>query len=64
MWVSRAKWKEVERRITTLEKEQLSNTEMIVNYIKDSESNANLLRESIDRLPEELEIIIKQKLSL
>ena len=64
MWVSKAKWKELERRITTLEKEQISNTEMIVNYIKDSESNANLLRENIDRLPEELEKIIEQKLFL
>lgn len=64
MWVPKAKWKELERRITTLEKEQLSNTEMIVNYIKDSESNANLLRENIDRLPGELEKIIEQKLSL
>jgi hypothetical protein len=52
MWISRKKYKELEKRVADLEKSQLRATEMVKEYIEDTESLSNVLERKIEAFPE------------
>lgn len=55
MWISRKKWRALEKRVADLEINQTKSANMVKDYIRDSENLANQLTERITRLPEILE---------
>lgn len=59
MWISKKKYKNLERRVADLEKSQLQAVDMVKEYIKDTESLSNNLSKEIETLP----VIIEKCLS-
>lgn len=51
MWISKKKYKNLERRVADLEKSQLQTVDMVKEYIEDTESLSNKLSKEIETLP-------------
>ena len=59
MWISKKKYKNLEKKVADLEKSQLQAVDMVKEYIEDTESLSSKLSKEIETLP----VIIKKCLS-
>lgn len=55
MWISKKKWKALEKKVADLEKSQLQANDKVKKYIEDSEALSNQLSAMIKELPKKLE---------